>query len=58
MTQQTPNLAKLVTSLGLSSKQLAAYYFYDQVNIANLGDVNMNMGLPKYVECFTDSTKC
>lgn len=32
MSQQSPNLKSLQSTLGLTAKQLAAYYFYEQFN--------------------------
>jgi hypothetical protein len=58
MTQQAPNLAKLQQTLGLSSKQLAAYYFYEEFDVSQFGYSNVNMGMPSNVQCLFDPTKC
>ena len=58
MSQQSPNLASFRNSLGLTGKQLAAYYFYDTLDPSKYGDSKINFQLPKSIECLTDPTKC
>jgi regulator of protease activity HflC (stomatin/prohibitin superfamily) len=58
MSQQSPNLKSLVNTLGLTPKQLAVYYFYENLDPEMIGFMNMNLGMPNDVQCLFDPTKC
>ena len=58
MNQQGTNLKNIENTLGLSQQQLAAYYFYEALEPGKYGELRINMGMPKSLECFSDSTKC
>jgi hypothetical protein len=58
MSQQSLNLAALMRSLNMTPKQLASFYFYEQLDPSTFGMTYLNLGMPLDVQCLFDPTKC
>ena len=56
--QQSQQLKNLTTTLGLSQRQLAAYYFYEMQSLSNFKRVDLNLDMPKTVQCMFDASQC
>jgi hypothetical protein len=46
MSQQSLNLAALMKSLNMTPKQLASFYFYEQLDPSTFGMTYLNLGMP------------